>query len=62
MLSYSAEINDGEYSDILSLLPDNCIIQKPVTNEKSVENYKRSNGLWSQIILPKILIQEMSLF
>ena len=29
----AAEINDGEYSDILSLLPDNCIIQKPVTNE-----------------------------
>ena len=33
MLSYSGEMNDGEYSDILSLLPDNCIIQKPVTNE-----------------------------
>jgi DNA-binding response OmpR family regulator len=29
----AAEINDGEYSDILSLLPDSCIIQKPVTNE-----------------------------
>lgn len=29
----AAEINDGEYSDILSSLPDNCIIQKPVTNE-----------------------------
>ena len=27
------EINYGEYSDILSSLPDNCIIQKPVTNE-----------------------------
>ena len=27
------EIKYGAYSDILSLLPDNCIIQKPVTNE-----------------------------
>jgi len=31
--SYSRRINYGEYSDILSSLPDNCIIQKPVTNE-----------------------------
>jgi len=30
----AAEINYGEYSDILSSLPDNCIIQKPVTNEQ----------------------------
>ena len=29
----AVEINDGEYSDILSSLPDNCIIQKPVINE-----------------------------
>ena len=29
----AAEINYGEYSDILSSLTDNCIIQKPVTNE-----------------------------
>ena len=29
----AAEINYREYSDILSSLPDNCIIQKPVTNE-----------------------------
>jgi len=29
----ATEINDGEYSNILSSLPDNCIIQKPVTNE-----------------------------
>ena len=28
-----AKINYREYSDILSSLPDNCIIQKPVTNE-----------------------------
>ena len=27
------EIKYGEYSDILSSLPDNCIIQKPVTNQ-----------------------------
>ena len=26
------EINYREYSGILSSLPDNCIIQKPVTN------------------------------
>jgi|SRR5215831_440458 len=29
----AAEINYGEYSDILSSLPDSSIIQKPVTNE-----------------------------
>jgi DNA-binding NtrC family response regulator len=29
----AAEIKYGEYSDILSSLPYNCIIQKPVTNE-----------------------------
>jgi CheY-like chemotaxis protein len=29
----AAEINYREYSDILSSLPDNCIIQKAVTNE-----------------------------
>ncbi|HEY7572728.1 MAG TPA: response regulator [Nitrososphaeraceae archaeon] len=29
----AAEIKYGEYSDILSSLPDNCIIQKPVTSE-----------------------------
>jgi hypothetical protein len=29
----ASEINYEEYSDILSLLPDNCIIHKPVTNE-----------------------------
>jgi hypothetical protein len=29
----AAEINYKEYSDILSSLPDHCIIQKPVTNE-----------------------------
>jgi two-component SAPR family response regulator len=29
----AVEINDGEYSNILSSLPDNCIIQKPVINE-----------------------------
>ena len=29
----TAKINYREYSDILSSLPDNCIIQKPVTNE-----------------------------
>ena len=29
----AAEINYGEYSNILSSLPDNCIIQKPVANE-----------------------------
>src|SRR5215510_8954898 len=29
----AAKINYREYSDILSSLPDNCIILKPVTNE-----------------------------
>jgi hypothetical protein len=29
----AAEINYGEYSNILSSLPDNCIIQKPMANE-----------------------------
>src|SRR6187200_2550032 len=29
----AAEINYGEYSNILSSLPDNCIIQKSVANE-----------------------------
>jgi hypothetical protein len=30
----AAEINYREYSDILFSLPDNWIIQKPVTNEE----------------------------
>jgi hypothetical protein len=30
----AAKINYKEYSDILSSLPYNCIIQKPVTNEE----------------------------
>jgi DNA-binding NarL/FixJ family response regulator len=29
----AAEVDYGKYSDILSSLPDNCIIQKPVTNK-----------------------------
>ena len=38
----AAEIIYGEYSDILSSLPDVCIIHKPVTNERSIKNYKKS--------------------
>ena len=34
MFFTAPEINYGEYSDILSSLPDNCIIQKPVTYEE----------------------------
>ena len=34
----AAEINYREYSDILSSLPDNCIIQKPVINEDLLEH------------------------
>jgi hypothetical protein len=30
----AAEFTYREYSDILSSLPDNCIIQMPVTNEE----------------------------
>src|SRR5215467_13091361 len=37
----AAEIKYGEYSDILSSLPDNCIIQKPVTNEDLLKIIKR---------------------
>ena len=37
----AAEINYGEYSDILSSLPDNYIIQKPVTNEELLKTINR---------------------
>jgi len=37
----AAEINYGEYSDILSSLPYNCIIQKPVTNEELLKTINR---------------------
>src|SRR5215813_14932430 len=37
----AAEINYGEYSDILSSLPGNCIIQKPVTNEELLKTINR---------------------
>src|SRR5215831_22085 len=34
----AGEIKYGEYSDILTSLPDNCIIQKPVTNEELLKS------------------------
>jgi DNA-binding response OmpR family regulator len=37
----AAEIKYGEYSDILCSLPDNCIIQKPVTNEDLLKVIKK---------------------
>ena len=34
MLLTAGEMYYGAYSDIFSSLPDNCLIQKPVTNEE----------------------------